>query len=119
MLQESDTDMFYFCGIMLTEDEIKFVEYWENNRGRRRKTLKQLAIGLPLSVVIVVAIFVNFFSGWYKRADMMIRSKGSLVLVLLIAAIGIVIFVAIFSAKHQWDINEQRYREILAKKHGA
>ena len=53
--------MFYFCHYMLTEDEKKFIVYWENNRTARKKTLKQLAIGLPLAVVVVVAIFVNFF----------------------------------------------------------
>ena len=101
---------------MLTEDEEKFVVYWENNRFRRKKLVKQLAVGLPIAVAIVVALFVNFFSGWYKRADMMIRSQSSLVLVLIIAALLIVIFISVFSAKHQWDLNEQRYREFLAKK---
>jgi heme/copper-type cytochrome/quinol oxidase subunit 2 len=101
---------------MLTEDEKKFVVYWENNRAGRRKLMKQLAIGLPLAVVVVVAIFVNFFSGWYKRADMVLRSQTSLILVLVVAAILIVIFIAVFSAKHQWDMNEQRYREFLARK---
>ena len=81
-----------------------------------KKLLKQLAIGLPISVAIVIAIFINFFSGWYKRADMMIRSQTSLILVLVIAALLIVVFVAVFSAKHQWDLNEQRYKEFLAKK---
>ena len=101
---------------MLTEDEKKFIEYWETNRLKRKKLLKQLAIGLPMSAVIVIAIFINFFSGWYKRADMTLRSNSSLILVLIIAAILIIVFVSVFSAKHQWDINEQRYREFLAKK---
>ena len=107
--------MFYFCAIMLTEDEKKFVAYWEKNRDGRKKLLKQLAIGLPASVLIVVAIFVNFFSGWYKRAEMVLRSQTSLILVLIVAALLIVTFIAIFSARHQWDMNEQLYREFLAK----
>jgi glycopeptide antibiotics resistance protein len=101
---------------MLTEDENKFVEYWETHRLSKKKLLKQLAIGLPLSTVLVIAIFANFFSGWYKRADMEIRTQSSLILVLVIAAILIVIFMSIFSVKHNWDLNEQRYREFLAKK---
>lgn len=108
--------MFYFCAIMLTEDEKRFVAYWENNRSGRKKLLKQLMIGLPLAVVLVIAIFVNFFSGWYKRAEMVLRSHTSLILVVVVAALLIAVFVAIFSAKHQWDQNEQRYREFLAKK---
>lgn len=101
---------------MLTEDEKKFVEYWETHRLSKKKLLKQLAIGLPLSTVLVIAIFANFFSGWYKRADMEIRTQSSMILVLVIAALLIVIFISIFSVKHNWDLNEQRYREFLAKK---
>ena len=108
--------MFYFCRTMLTEDEKKFIAYWEINRLHRKKTFKQLLIGLPLGALISIAIFINFFSGWYKRADMVIRSGSSLILVLVIAALLIVVFTAIFSARHQWDMNEQRYREFLAKK---
>jgi hypothetical protein len=107
---------FTFVVIMLTEDEKKFVEYWEIHRLRRKKLLKQLGIGLPLAVSIVAAIFINFFSGWYKRADMMLRTDSSLIIVVLVAIVLIVVFVSVFSAKHQWDMNEQRYREFLAKK---
>lgn len=101
---------------MLTEEEEEFIVYWEANRLQRKKIFKQLAVGLPLAVLIVVAIFVNFFSGWYKRADMMLHSQGSLVLVLVVAAILIVIFVTVFSARHKWDMYEQRYLELLARK---
>jgi len=101
---------------MLTEDEEKFIASWEVDRLRKRKLLRQLSIGLPLSVVLVVAIFVNFFSGWYKKADMAIRSSSSLILVLVIAAVLIVVFTTVFSVRHKWDLNEQRYRELLAKK---
>jgi|SRR5690606_38004587 len=115
-MQESDPLMFYFCGIMLTEDEKKFVEYWEKNRSAKKKVLKQLSVGLPLAVMIVLATFLNFFSGWYKRAEMVWRANTSLILVIVIAAILIVIFMAIFSARHKWEMNEQRYREFLARK---
>lgn len=108
--------MLYFCGNMLTEDEKKFVAYWEINRLRRKKSFKQLSIGLPAGALIAIAILINFFSGWYKRADMVIRSGSSLILVLVIAALLIVVFTAVFTAKHQWEVNEQRYREFLAKK---
>ena len=101
---------------MLTEDEKKFIAYWEIHRVRKKKLLKQLAIGLPLAVAMVIAIFVNFFSGWYKRADMELRSNSSLIIVIVIAALLIVVFTTVFSARHQWDLNEQRYREFLAKK---
>jgi membrane protein YdbS with pleckstrin-like domain len=101
---------------MLTPDEEKFVEYWEANRLSRKKVLRQLYVGLPFASLLVIAIVVNFLSGWHKRADMEIRSNSSLVLVVVIAGILIVVFTTVFSVRHKWDMNEQLYRELLAKK---
>ncbi len=102
---------------MLTDNDQNFLKYWEDNRLRKKKVIKQLAVGLPLAVVLVIAIFANFFAGWYQRADME-RSKESptLILVLLIAALLIVVFVVVFSARHRWDMNEQHYKELLARR---
>ena len=102
---------------MLTEEENAFIRYWENNRLRKKKVWKQLSIGMPLAVVLVMAIFVNLFSGWYQRADMeMKKEQSSLILVLLAAALLIVAFVVVFSVRHRWDLNEQRYRELLNRR---
>ena len=102
---------------MLTEQENDFIKYWEANRLRKKKVLKQLYVGLPLAVVLVIAIFVNFFSGWYKRADMQLHTEdSSLILVLLAAALLIVVFIVVFSARHRWDMNEQRFNELLARR---
>ena len=101
---------------MLTEEEEKFIASWEINRQRKKKWLWQLSVGLPLSVVLVVAIFANFFSGWNKQADTAIRSSTSMVLVLIIACLLIVVFTTVFSVKHKWDLNEQHYKELMAKK---
>ena len=101
---------------MLTSEEIKFIEYWELNRSKQKRLVKQLFIGLPLGVLFAAMIFINFFSGWYKRADMIINSQSSVIPVILVAIVLIVIFVSVFSVRHRWDINEQRYRELLSKK---
>ncbi len=101
---------------MLTEEEQRFITYWQQNRLNRKRVLKQFLIGLPLGLVFVVAIFTNFLSGWYKRAQMVWNTDLSVVPVLLIAGILIVGFVAIFSAKHKWEMNEQRYQELMSKK---
>jgi membrane protein YdbS with pleckstrin-like domain len=101
---------------MLTAEDKKFIEYWEQNRLRRKKIFGQLAIGLPSAVLLAIAICINFFSGWYKRADLMLHTDPSLVLVLLIAILLIVVFVVVFSAKHKWDMNEQHYHELLSRK---
>jgi predicted nucleic acid-binding Zn ribbon protein len=101
---------------MLSEEENAFIDYWEQNRNKKKRLIWQLAGGLPLAVLIAAGIFVNFFSGWYTRAAMQIRSNSSEILVILIALILIVVFVVIFSGKHKWDMNEQRYKELKQKK---
>ena len=60
---------------MLTEEEKSFLVYWENNRDKQKKTFNQLLIGLPIGFLFSLPILVNFFSGWYKRADMVGRSQ--------------------------------------------
>ena len=119
-MQADITWEFYFCRIMLTPEERGFVDFWRENRLRRKKIFRQLSLGLPLAMLLVIAIFANFFSGWYKRADMVRneatqKNDASLILVLIVAALLIVAFVIIFSVRHKWDINEQRYRELVAR----
>lgn len=102
---------------MLTKQEMDFISYWEENRLAKKKVLRQIYVGLPLAVILVITIFANLLSGWYSRAQMvMFRENSSLIIVLLIAALSIVVFIVIFSARHRWDMNEQRYRELLDKK---
>lgn len=102
---------------MLTKEEENFIIFWEHERVRKKKVLRQLYVGLPLATILIITIFINAFSGWYKRADMELKTEEkSLIPVLAIAAILIVIFLVIFSARHRWDLNEQRYRELLARK---
>jgi|SRR5438093_8074120 len=100
---------------MLTRQEQEFISYWEANRLQKKRFLRQFSIGLPLSVAIVAAIFVNLFSGWYKQADMIVRTHSSVIIVILLAAVGIAVFMTIFSGRYQWEQNEQRYQELKAK----
>lgn len=101
---------------MLSAEEKAFVEYWEVNRLSKKRVLKQLYAGLPLAMILIAAIFANLFSGWYGRAQMALsRENSSMIIVLLVAALSIVVFVVIFSARHRWEQNELRYRELLHK----
>lgn len=100
---------------MLTPEEKNFIAYWEHNRNRKKRLLWQLAAGLPLGVFLAVAIFLNYFSGWYKRAAMEININTSGILVVLVALVLIIVFVGVFSSRHRWEMNEQRYKELKAK----
>jgi membrane protein YdbS with pleckstrin-like domain len=98
----------------MTQEEQDFITYWSANRERKKSWVRQLYVGLPLALVIVIGVFSNLLSGWYGRAQMVFfREQGSLILILVIAALGIITFLAVFSARHRWDLQEQRYRELI------
>ena len=101
---------------MLSKEENEFIGYWEKNRLRRKKTMRQFLLGIPAGLLIVVPIIINFASGWYRRANMEANSEDFNPIVLLVALLLIVGFTAIFWQRHQWDQLEQRYRELLARR---
>jgi ATP/ADP translocase len=101
---------------MLTQEEEKFLTYWGEQRLRKKQFLRKFSIGLPLAVLIATAVMVNLFSGWYQRAMMEFNSDSSLIIVILVAVIGIVVFITVFSAHHRWDRNESIYQELLKRK---
>jgi hypothetical protein len=115
-IKESNSQRANFVFNMFTQNEKDFIDYWEHNRIRKKKVLRQLSVGLPLGVLLVAAICINTFSGWDRRAQMIINTDPSLILVIIIASLLIVIFVVIFSVRHKWDLNEQHYRELLARR---
>jgi hypothetical protein len=103
---------------MRTEEEKRFVEYWRKNRDKEKKLFRQLLIGLPVGLLFAIPIILNFSSGWNKRASMWARGHAddNTPMVLIIAALIIIVFVAIFSKRHKWEMYEQQYLEILSKK---
>src|ERR1700761_9027922 len=104
---------------MLTQEEQAFIQYWKANRLRRKKTMTQFLIGIPIGLAFVIPIVINFASGWYRRADMEANSQDFNPMVLLVALLLIVGFTAIFYQRHQWDQREQYYRELLAREDGS
>jgi hypothetical protein len=101
-----------FC-YMLTPEEKSFVEYWSVQRNRRKTVASRLSSGLPLGVIIVAILFISIATGWYERATAVIRTHSSVILVVVLAAVGIVLFMSYFSAQHEWDQNEERYQVLL------
>lgn len=99
----------------MSEEEKRFMLFWEKNRDKERKTWRQLLIGLPLGLIFTLPILLNLFSGWDKRAVMVANTQTDPV-VLVIAVLAIASFFAIFSKKHRWDMNEQRYNELSVKR---
>jgi hypothetical protein len=98
----------------LSEKEIEFMTYWEQNRLREKKVMKQLLVGLPLGVLFGLPVLINLFLGWYKRAGMVANAQVN-PLILITAIVLIIVFVAIFSRRHKWEMKEQYYQELKAR----
>ncbi len=101
---------------MLSEEEEAFISYWRANREKQKRLFRQFLLGIPLALLFVIPIAINFFSGWYKRAAMMSSTAEFNPGVLLLALLLIVIFIAVFSRKFKWEQYERRYIELQAKK---
>lgn len=98
---------------MLTDQEKLFVEYWELNRDKQKKTLYKLAFGLPVGLVFALPILLSvIFHQWYKS---MIFISGSQITIILIAVLAIAVFFALFRMKFKWEENEQLYKELKFK----
>lgn len=104
---------------MLTKEETEFINYWERNRLRRKKVVRQFLLGVPIGLLFAVPIVINLFSGWDKHADMEANSPEFDPRVLFVALLLIVGFTSIFWQRHKWDQYEQRYRELIARRGAA
>ena len=104
----------YFCR-MLSEREEEFISYWDANRLKQKKSFRQFAKGLSSGLSIGIGIVLVVAVGWYQRANMEANSKLNPVVFLLILLI-IAIFMAFFYRNYQWEMKEQQYLELLAKK---
>ncbi|MDB5190737.1 MAG: hypothetical protein JWQ96_300 [Segetibacter sp.] len=100
---------------MLTPDEEKFIVYWAANRKREKTFKSQLSLGLPIGLIIGLAVLANFMTGWYTRATMVANSQSTPI-VLVIAIISIALFCSVFYKRHRWEMNEQTFMELNHKK---
>lgn len=101
---------------MLTPQEEQFIKYWQENRDREKKLFRQLLIGLPSGMLLAIGIIASLVTRqWYQQADMVANTELN-PNVLMVAILAIVVFIAIFYKKFQWDQKEQLYKELLSKK---
>ena len=100
---------------MRIEKEEKFIEWWEANRELQKKSFKQFIKGLSKGLAICVGIILILVTGWYKRANMEANSQMSIT-VFAFALLGIAVFMAWLYQNYQWEVHEQQYLELMAKK---
>jgi pilus assembly protein TadC len=98
---------------MLTKDERLFTEYWEKNRDRDKKFIRQLATGFPIGLIFSLPILLAvIFDDWYKN---MIYISSSQVIIIAIGVFIVAVFFAVFRNRFKWEKNEQLYKELKFK----
>jgi hypothetical protein len=98
---------------MRTEEE--FWLYWKENRIREKHSARIFVRGLSAGFAVGALVVAFIFSGWYERATMVANAKMS-ALVLFIGIMLLSFFSAFFYRNYYWEMQEQRYLEINAKK---
>lgn len=96
-------------------DNDRFFDYWNKNRQKEKSNKKAFFVGLSAGFAIGGALLIAILSGWYPRATMEANSKMS-AFVLFLAIMLISVFIAFIYQKFKWEMLEQRYLEIRAKK---
>lgn len=96
-------------------DDEQFFDYWTKNSLKQKSSSRAFLVGLSAGFAIGVGVIVTTFSGWFPRATMVANSKMSSV-VLFIAILLISVFIAVMYRKFKWEMQDQRFMEIIAKK---
>src|ERR1700755_2806804 len=100
---------------MLSGENEDFLAWWPKNRDAERTSIRPFLMGLSAGFAIGIAVILVLESGWYERANMVANSTLSY-LVLLLAILAVSLFMAFFYRKFRWEMQEQRYLELLAAK---
>jgi len=103
---------------MLSNENETFLAYWSANREWERTSTRPFLVGLSAGFAIGIGVILLLESGWYERANMVANSRLSY-FVLLLAILLISVFMAFFYRKFRWEMQEQRYLELLAAKKRA
>jgi protein-S-isoprenylcysteine O-methyltransferase Ste14 len=99
---------------MTNKDEAAFLHWWEANRAKEKKWIRQLSVGLPVGIVFGLPILLSvFFRGWYKRMPYV---SGTQLTLIMMACLAIAVFYAVVRMHVKWEENEQRYQELIKKR---
>jgi amino acid permease len=103
---------------MLSEEEQKFVMYWERNREEFSSPLSKLLRGLPMAMVfglpillLILCVYL-FLPEWYIKIS---KTSAQTFLVVVIAVFIAIVFYAFTRMHFKWEMNEQSYLELKHK----
>ena len=103
--------------MMLTNEDEKFLEYWSEHRKKKKPFFGMASVGLRLGMFIAIGLALSIVAATFSRkANPVLENDSSLVITVIVAGLGIVLFITYFTGQHKWDQNEMHYQELLYKK---
>lgn len=103
---------------MLTEDEKRFLAYWESVREEEARFGRKLRKGLPVAmlfgmpILLSVAAVYIFSPEWYTKIA---KSVNQVTLTVMIAVFIFMFFFAFTRMHFKWEMNDQLYQELKEK----
>src|SRR5690349_13655711 len=103
---------------MISEKEIAFIQYWENNRENENSFANKLLKGLPMALLFGLPIILSvlavriFVPDWFMKIS---QTSPGMFLTVIIALLILVVFYSFFRMQYKWEMNEQLYKELKAK----
>ena len=103
--------------MMLTDEDENFLKYWAERRQTKKPFFGMASVGLRLGMFIAIGIALSIVVATFSRkANPVIENDASIIITIIIAGLGIVLFITYFTGQHKWDQNELHYQELLYKK---
>lgn len=103
---------------MLTDDETRFLQYWEKNRALHSTISSKLLRGLPMAfvfglpILLLILCVYLFLPEWYTKIS---KTSAATFVVVIIAVLIAIVFYAFVRMHFKWEMNDQQYKEIKAK----
>ena len=103
---------------MLTDDESRFLQYWEKHRELHSGFSSKLLRGLPMAflfglpILLLVLCVYLFLPEWYTKIS---KTSPATFGVVVMAVFIAIIFYAFIRMHFKWEMNEQQYKEIKYK----
>ena len=103
---------------MLTDDETRFLAYWDKNRDLHNTFLSKLIRGLPMAcvfglpILLLILCVYLFMPEWYTKIS---KTSSSTFFVVVVGVLVAIIFYAFVRMHFKWEMNEQQYKELKFK----
>lgn len=102
-------------GWVLSEDDKRFIDFWEKERDKQHKWTYALKRYLPRGIFFGAPIAIFFFVEAPRHRGLISHSD---LVVIMFAILMIIAFYAIFMGSTKWDESESHYQILKMKERG-